>query len=389
MPKLTGLVGKHNPFYLLSALSMLLGCLLLSRALALEPGHAGKLVLLIGVLNVYENLLIGLALFLIMERGLVHDGRLLLWLESVFMVDATFLGSELFASDLGAGAIVAGALFLLGCVKLVVITRGLRIPFGSAQWMALVPLSALLAVPGIFAALAQVHLLTLPVVYVFWWVLALLMVVQAVTERPLKAVAASTSETGAVTLRHALSLVPFASLAAHLLAAAWVQGLEFHPSLLGPPLVALGLRRVLRDVPSAPSGSSLWWPAAAAFVSLAAPASLVLPGWGGVVLSPLRVTLVAVGLVYLLAFRVHRARDFAWAAGLCLAGAGAGHSLGAMVSSASWLVRTVFFRSGRLIPRTTGQWGMLTVGLAFVLLALGARLSLRRPSAIPRRAGEI
>ena len=388
MPNLTSLVAKHNPFYLLSAFSMLLGCLMLSRALVLEPGHAGKLVLLIGVLNLYEGLLIGLALFLIMGRGLVRDGRLLLWLEAVFLVDATFLGSELYASDLRTGVLVAGALLVLALLKLGVIARGLRIPFGPL-WLALVPLSALLAVPGIFAALAQAHLLTLPVVYALWWALALLMVGQAACEgHRSEAATTSRADAGAATLSQALNLLPFVSLAAHLVAAGWVQGLEFYASLLGPPFVALGLRCVLRDVPSAPGKGSLRWPAAATLVSLGAPSALVMPGMGGVHLSPLRVTLVAVGLVYLLAYRVHRRRAFAWGAGLCLAGAGAGHSLSAMASSAAWLCRTLFSRSGRLLPRTTGQWGTLAVGLSFALLALGARLSLQRSPTALRDSSE-
>ena len=176
-------VAGHNPFYLLSAFSMLLGCWILSRALALEPGHAGKLVLLIGVLNLYEALLIGLALFLIVRRGLVRDGRTLLWVESVFLVDATFLGSELYASDLGLGGLLALGLFLLTGLKLAAIVRGLGVRFDPVLWIGIVPVGVLLAVPGVLAGLAQAHLLSLPVVYLLWWLVALLVVAQAIVER--------------------------------------------------------------------------------------------------------------------------------------------------------------------------------------------------------------
>jgi hypothetical protein len=372
----------HNPFYLLSAFSMLLGCWILSRALALEPGHAGKLVLLMGVLNLYEALLIGLALLLIVRRGLVRDGRTLLWVESVILVDATFLGSELYASDLGLGGLLALGLFLLTGLKLGAITRGLGVRFDPALWIGIVPIGVLLAVPGGLAALAQAHLLSLPVVYLLWWLVALLVVAQAIVEREWPAGAAtSPPEEGAAALRRAIGVLPCASLVVHLIGAGWVQGVPFDTSLLGPVFLALGLRSLLRDVASAPRKGSLWWPAAAILMSLGAPQGLVVTGVGGLLLSPLRVAVVAAGLTYLLAFRIHRSPVFAWCAGLCLLGAGAGHTVAAMASTFVSLARTVLSWSGRLVPRTASQWGVVTVGLSFVLLALGARKSLLRPSA--------
>jgi hypothetical protein len=373
-------VARHNPFYLLSAFSMLLGCWILSRALALEPGHAGKLVVLIGVLNLYEAMLIGLALFLIVRRGLVRDGRMLLWVESVFLVDATFLGSELYASDLRLGGLLALGLFLLAGLKVAAIVRGLGVRFDPAVWIGLVPVGVLLAIPGVLAALAQAHLLSLPVVYVLWWLVALLVIAQAVVERERPAGAATSSpEEAAAALRRALGVLPCASLAIHLIGAGWVQGVRFDVSLLGPVFLALGLRSLLRDVASAPGRGSLGWPAAAILVSIGAPQGLVVVGLSGFPLSRLRVMLVAAALAYLLALRIHKTPVFAWGAGLCLLGAGAGHTVGAMASTFTSLARTVFSWSGRLVPRTAGQWGAFTVGLSFVLLALGARKSLLRP----------
>jgi hypothetical protein len=379
MRNLSRLFVHHNPFYLLSALSMLLGCFLLSRALAPEPGHAGKLVLLIGVLNLYEALLIGLALFLIVGRGLVRDGRSLLVLESVFLVDATFLGSELYASDLGIGALVAGGLFLLALLKLGTVGRVLRVPLPPPLWFAMAPLAVLLAVPGIFAALAQARLLSLPIVYLLWWVLALLVVIQAAVERDWPAAPVrSPAAAGADALRVALGIAPLASLAAHLIGAGWVQGLGFYPSFLGPLFLALGIRSALREVPSLPRKSSLWWPATGVLVSLGASSDLVVTNLG-VPLSPLRVTLVGAGLSYLLAFRIHRLRVFVWSACLCLGAAWAGHTLVAMVSSVTWLWRVLGSWPRRIAPRTTGEWGLLAVGLSFVLLIVGALQSLWRP----------
>ena len=46
---------KKNPFYGMSAAAMLLGCYLINHALELEPGRLGKLLVLMGVLQVYEE----------------------------------------------------------------------------------------------------------------------------------------------------------------------------------------------------------------------------------------------------------------------------------------------------------------------------------------------
>ena len=90
-------------------------------------------------------------------------------------------------------------------------------------------------------------------------------------------------------------------------------------------------------------------------------------------------TLVAAGLAYLLAFHLHRRRVFAWGAGLCLGGACAGHSPAAIAASLASAWRALIAGSGRLLPRTTAQWGLFAVASSFVLLALGALASMFRP----------
>ncbi len=380
MRNLARLVAKHNPFYLASAAMMLLGCYLLSRALALAPGETGKLVALIGVLNGYEGLLIGLALFLIVRRGLVRDGRMLLVLESAFLVDITLLASEVHAASHTGGALVAASLLALAVLKIGAVARGLGMPSAPLFRLALPPLALLLAAPGTFAALVDARLLSLPLVYLFWWGLALLVVTQALDERHWpKAVPNAPGGLAATAFRRALAIAPLLSLAHHLVGAAWVQGLSTPVCFFGPPLVALGVRSALLRAPSRPWSGSFWLPAAGVLVSLSAPAELMIGDPAGVTLSPLRVTLVGAGLAYLLAFRLHRRRSFAWGGGLCLAGALAGHSLSAIAGSLGYLCRLALMGARRATPRTATRWGLLAVASSFVLLAFGALVSLLRP----------
>src|SRR5690349_21490416 len=71
----------RNPFYLLSAMCMLFGCLALTNSTSWSPIKLQRILILTATLNFYELLLIGLALFLIVRRGLRRDAMILLILE--------------------------------------------------------------------------------------------------------------------------------------------------------------------------------------------------------------------------------------------------------------------------------------------------------------------
>src|SRR5689334_18863840 len=90
-PSLWRFVVDRNPFYLLSAACMLFGCIALTNSSSWSPIKLQRLLILTATLNFYELLLIGLALFLIVRRGLWRDGAILLILEAFFLVDVTFL----------------------------------------------------------------------------------------------------------------------------------------------------------------------------------------------------------------------------------------------------------------------------------------------------------
>src|SRR5688500_12892121 len=110
-------LSRHNPFYLMSALCMLGGCLALTNSLSFSPIRTGRLLGLILTLSVYEALLLLLGLFLLVRRRQVRDGMMLLLLEATFLVDAAFLNIEIFAVNFRAGLIVNVVLFALAVAK--------------------------------------------------------------------------------------------------------------------------------------------------------------------------------------------------------------------------------------------------------------------------------
>src|SRR5438552_15522935 len=107
----------HNPFFLLSAVCMLGGCLALTNSLSWSPIRLQRLLMLVVTLNIYEALLITLAIFLIAKRRLVRDCTILLMLEAFFLVDVTFLHAELFAASLRIGLVVNSIILVLAIAK--------------------------------------------------------------------------------------------------------------------------------------------------------------------------------------------------------------------------------------------------------------------------------
>ena len=382
MNRLRQLLFEHNPFYLLSALSMLFGCYTLSHALRLEAGQSWKLLVLLGTLHVYEFLLIGLALFLIKQRALPRDGGILLRLEVLFLLDATLLNAEAFTADLANGALANGVCLLLAALKLGLILKSLGARVGRLGSIAYGHgLALLIAVPGLFVLFARANALTVATVSTAWWPLAALIVLLALAERERRSRAAL--HPVAASLLQTLAIALPASLALHLVAGAWVHQVPFHVSYLAPALIGLGIARMLVDVSWIGEEWSLRLPVAGVLLSLFAPAQLTV--LSPVTWSPFRESLLAAALAYGVGWRVLGRPVFAWAAALSAALAVLGHAPGAILANVASLLRALIGGGGRLVPRTAVAWGTIAVASSFALLAVGAWVSLFRSRPIGAR----
>src|SRR4051812_6475528 len=185
-PSFWRFVIDRNPFYLLSAVCMLFGCIALTNSSSWVSIRLQRLLILTATLNFYELLLIGLALFLIVKRGLMRDGTILLVLQAFFLVDVTFLNSEIFAADLQTGTIVNSALFVLAIAKVGAIFWGLGISLTSGAFIVtVIELAMLFAMPGVFKKISLSHNGGLPAtaVYAAWWVIGVLPVIATILMR--------------------------------------------------------------------------------------------------------------------------------------------------------------------------------------------------------------
>ena len=373
------LLAQYNPFYLLSAGCMLLGCFMLNDALNWSPLPQDNLLILILTLNVYEAALITLGLVLV-KRGLVRDGVFLFVLEALFLADVGFLNSELFTTDVRLGLVVNGILLWLGAVKLGIVFAGLGLRLRSGTFaFAVVQLAVLTAVPGLFADVAsrsRVGELPAFTIYGAWWAVGLVPVLYAVLVR--------TDYLTPVQLRvvRALLVLPFVSLGAHLCVANWVYGVTFHAANLAPLLLGMTVLAGRYDPHVTTLDARMRIQLAVPLLAIAcamigsAPELTIFPDALG--LTPLRLTLLAASLVFLDGWWMHRHPLFLAAAAVSFAAGSLGPAIRSLAGSASDFGSFLSESLYRLMPTTPAQWGLVSVVAAFVLLGIGAVISLAR-----------
>jgi hypothetical protein len=360
--------------YLASALCMLAGCYVLASSLsgAGREARLARVLALLGALNVYEFLLIGLACYLIRARGLLREGRRLLLLEVLFLVDGTNLLAEAFALKFSAGLWINLAALALAGAKAAVVVRvlRLRVPAREAAAAALA-LAGMLALPGALAAWNRTGAsMPLPI-HAGWW-LAVALVVAVATLLPRHSGRGGALEE---TLPRALPLAACGSLAVHLVSSYWVHASAPRLSDLSPALLAGTGALVLQGWGRIRAGQLRAAAAGAATLALvfaaAFPPELTgdLFGIPGLVFSPLRAALVAAAALALVGFALGRRLSLVALAAAALLAACGGHSVPAIAATYAALALA-------LLPRTAAQWGLAALGAAFAFLGAGAALSL-------------
>ncbi|HEV8291632.1 MAG TPA: hypothetical protein VGP94_06895 [Tepidisphaeraceae bacterium] len=375
----------HNPCYLLSGLFMLTGCWLLNFALYTKAGDISKLLLLLLITNLYEFLLIALGLLLIKRIAFKRDGRILLALEALFLIDITFTSGVLSTIDLHIGLLINTAILLLAATKLLVILRGLNLPHSPRMAIfILTQIACILLIPTLYKYIALPHhgRITALNVYFTWWITALLPLLALFLHRlPNKQLLAPTG-----TERHLgllFLLLPFSSLIIHLHSSAWVYSIHFTAAFITPLLLGLAISatflesRVQRYLIARIQCLLI---ALSIFFSISFPSTLFFSLSRGIDISPLRLTLLASALLFLYFIFHHDNLTYLYTAAICVIAALLGPTLAIIWQN----LTSIFTSSRRLIPKTTLQWGLISIATSFLLLLLGALLSLKKHLALHR-----
>ena len=371
----------QNPFYLLSALSMLAGCYALNSGLGTRAGDLGKLLALIGVLNCYEAMLIALGLFLIRQRGILRDGRTLLLLEAPFLVDLAFLNAEIGSSSARIGCLLNLLVLFLALVKTAVVLHALwgRIPRRLFAFLAL-ELSVLFLLPSAFKHFEHNGYLTSGQFYMAWWVVGALMVIYELQCR-FGGTDSPQADSGLrLFIRRLYLVLPLASIVLHLCMLHWVYRVAWTMGDIAPLL--LGGTFILGRSTHAERGD------VRLLRALMPLAAIVLtiqhePNWSWQLgtrlnLTPVLLT-VAVGYIaYVYSFFLkHAARLLAGGIAV-VAFALFGPTFQQTLVAISWAAERIWGLLQWLARRSAVEWGIAAMGCAFALLAMGASISLRK-----------
>jgi hypothetical protein len=381
-PRLRAVVMRmiidRNPFYLISAACMLGGCLALTNSLSWLSLPLPRLLLLIGTINVYEAMLVGLAI-LLLGRGLLRDGKILLILEAFFLVDVTFLAAEVATANLNVGMLISAGLFALAAIKLRFIMRALGTDLSAARYVyALAQVGAMLAMPCVLKSIDQ-GALSPRVFYVAWWIVGLMPVVQELAVRVWGVGHAQrVPGTAAVYL-----VLPWISLIAHVGILHYVYDVGFYgamatPLLLGLTLLVNRATPETRDARANLVALRVLLPLAAVLVSWNDPEALrlSLAPLSSVHVSPWLMALGGAYLTYVYCF-LWSAAEFFLAAGAVTVGMWV---FWPQLTGGVWRTWTwVVFVTDKIVPKTMAQWGVLSVLASFFFLIVGAGISLSAP----------
>ena len=388
---LARLIEDYNPFYLLSAGCMLFGVFALNGSLGWSPIGLGKVLKLILMLNVYEAAVIALACVL-MRRGIRRDATLLLIVEACFLADVGFLNMEVFATDARVGIFVSAGVLMLAVMKVAFVFNAARIPLIDPRFVFVtIQLAVLFATSGIFGVVGERHNTFLHplAVYAAWWLVGALPVAYVMTIGSVDLFRRSPNGQPAgvdVIVSRVLVVLPMLSIIAHLCLANWVYKVTFHPANFGPLLLGLAVLAGHADTHIATLTRRMRLHLTLPFVAVALsaikfPTTLIFPA-GPIDISPLRMTSLVAALVYLDGLWQFRHAYFAWAGGICTMLACMGHSVPTITNNSVHMAKQGGTALDSMIPKTLAGWGMVSIGLSFVLLAIGAVISLRRQHSV-------
>jgi hypothetical protein len=378
------LVHDRNPFYLLSAVCMFAGCRAIISALGVAPGDGRKLVALVGALQAYEACLVALALFLIRRRGLHRDGWILLGIDALFLVDLTLLTSEISYANLRTGLAVNAACFALALAKVGVVCRVLRLRLPSSHSVLIaLQLAAMFGLAGMFKYVARDGAISPAMLYAVWWAVGAIVATWAfVPGRTLADDDPSHPNAFAPLPYRLYAFLGLASLLVHLGGANRVYGVPFHAVNVAPLLlgVAVLVGRSTRLPRSVAEHLQVLLAGVAVVMSLHFPGELTVHALG-VDLTPLRCALLGAAAVALFALWRHHRLALASVATACVGTAALGRDIPAMRANLLAALRWLVESARQLVPSTPLEWGVAAVVASFVLLGVGAAISLGKPPA--------
>ncbi len=386
-------ICDYNPFYLLSALCMFGACWGFSHALDMQVGDVSKIIWLIGVLTLYEALVIGLAIYLVRRHGLARDALILLLIETVFITDATFLFAECFTIDADAGMWINAVGLLLTVVKLFVLIRLMKLRFNAADLLALGAVLVLLfALPGWLSVKPGDGGALTPKDFYHWsWIIAAIPVLHLLLSSWWrKSVCPDAIDIRFdQRARSFLLYIPFLLLVVRLCELLWVHKVGNDLVYIMP----IGLAVVVWLTRLHPAGApnmvlARWQFALLGLVTVCqfgGPYDLVydVSWWGEGVVTPFRCAMMGGAAGLLIMFAYLRLISVMIAAAVFITSGLFGATPSVAIENIINLLEALGRNVRKLLPTKPAHWGIVAIVGAFVMLGLGAVVSLARSRILP------
>lgn len=377
---LSSWIVQNNPVYLISAVCMLGSCVVLANSSSHQNIPLSQLLLLSGTLLAYQVALFGMGAFLSLKRGVLRDGKTLLLLDAIFLTDITFVNTELLTSDLSAGLWLGIPLLLLAAWRIWWIGKRLLETFEVHRYIfAVLMLAMVLAFPALLKYFDNGTSITAVTFYGLWWLAGLTVAAAVIVDH------ARGTQAAPARLRWVQSaylIAPFASLILHLAILHYVYDVHFYSAMLTP--VLLGLIMALHYTRKT---SDIKLRLVVLFVALVwglwGPSELNF-SFGEMAITPVRLTLAAVYATVVYLFLVR------YAFRLLVAGAIAGGlvvaapTLGSIAGKIGVALKASASFAGGLLPSSRTGWGIIGIIASFLLLGLGAMISLRKAPEQPQ-----
>lgn len=387
---------RWNPFYVLSAFSMLASCDALEYDFMIGPESLGQILRPLAALQLYELLVVATAIVLVRSGRAHRDARMLVLIEVPFLVDVTYFLGEAAAFSPRAGAWLAGAALLAAVAKLAVVNVGMGLTWRRGERAHFGVLLAMLhALPPLMMRAIGSHSLHPLVLHAAWWAVAAVLASKPdhLLTRHVDA-AHDLGHSVEALFRRALLAALTLSLIGHLAVLHFVHDVPYFRGNAAPLLLGLATlltrERFASVSPRLRRGLILILPLAAVALNLAMPRSVLrpLPALGELSISPYWLAIVASAAVYVLAFLRVGTTTFLSAALAAAMFAAAGQTPGEAIDTVLTRLFALLDAGGRAMPTTLGEWGVIGLFAAFALLAIGIRTSLRvRPDLAPASRG--
>ncbi len=118
---------NNNPLYLLSVLFMLLGLHLVSSDAQASNLSVNGLLAFFAIQNIYEILMVGMALYLLKSKIQPGHGKLLLLFVLLFLGDVTFYQVRISGLSVALGNLATLVYMVLACIKLAAVIKALNL----------------------------------------------------------------------------------------------------------------------------------------------------------------------------------------------------------------------------------------------------------------------